>query len=117
MEFDFSTLKTMPMSIKLDIGASSYYSEIASINTLDNLLMQNKITILQYLERIPDGYIPARRELINEIRQQMQSLPSPMPEQGGSPAEEAEAPEIPMGGGYSALQRKINETGTTEGLV
>lgn len=117
MEFDFSTLKEMPMSIKLDIGASSYYSEIASINTLDNLLMQNKITILQYLERIPDGYIPARRELINEIRQQMQSLPAPTPEQGGSPAEEAEAPEIPMGGGYSALQRKINETGTTEGLV
>ena len=35
---------------------------------------------------------------------------------GGAPAAE-EAPEIPMGGGYSALQRKINETGTTEGLV
>ena len=109
------------MTLKLDIGASSYYSEVASLNTLDNLLQQRQITTLQYLERVPDGYIPGRRALIDEMKRQM--LAPPMPPAapagaGGGPVMEAGAPpEIPTGGGYSALQRKINEAGTTAGLV
>ena len=67
-EFDFGTLRTMPVALKIDVGASAYYSEIASIQTLDNLLAQGKIDIVQYLERIPDGYISDRRGLINEIK-------------------------------------------------
>lgn len=123
MPFDFSILKDMPMNIKLDVGASSYYSEIASIQTLDNLLKMGKITIIQYLERIPDGYIPARRELIQELkeqeRQQLQAMQnaSGPPINGGNISGEAEKPEIPTGGGYSALQRKVNDTGTTAGMV
>ena len=35
----------------------------------------------------------------------------------GQVAGEMEKPEIPTGGGYSALQRKVNETGSTEGMV
>lgn len=112
-KFDFNELKKMPVWIKLDVGASSYYSEIASIQTLDNLLQQNKITTKQYLERIPDGYIPARRELINEIEQMEQMQAQQMQASQAAPSE----PELPTGGGYSALQRKINETGTTEGLT
>lgn len=125
MEFDFSKLKDMPVAMKLDVGASSYYSEIASIQTLDNLLKMNKISTLQYLERIPDGYIPSRRELITELKEQErqamqmqaqmpgnQQLPDETPVTG-----ESERPEVPSGGGYSALQRKVNETGTTEGIV
>lgn len=123
MPFDFSQLKTMPMKMKLDIGASSYYSEIASIQTLDNLLKMNKITLAQYLDRIPDGYIPGRRELIEEIKNQeraAQMMQSGMMQQNpgnGEVATDASKPEIPTGGGYSALQRKVNETGTTEGLI
>lgn len=123
MPFDFSVLKDMPMHIKLDVGASSYYSEIASIQTLDNLLKMNKINTMQYLERIPDGYIPARRELIQELkeqeRQQLQAMmgASQSPANGDNVSGDAEKPEIPTGGGYSALQRKVNETGTTAGMV
>ena len=126
MPFDFKTLKDMPMSLKLDVGASSYYSEIASIQTLDNLLRMNKITTLQYLERIPDGYIPARRELIDQMKEQeaaaaraAQAAQMGGAQNGGSDpvAGEMEKPEIPTGGGYSALQRKVNETGSTEGMV
>ena len=111
--FDFSTLKDHPMSLKLDVGASSYYSEIASINTLDNLFIQAKaIDLVQYLERIPDGYIPDRRGLIQDIKnaQQQQMAMQAQAPQGNKPiamAPEAEA--LPSGGGYSALQRKINE--------
>ena len=126
MQFDFSQLKDMPMHIKLDIGASSYYSEIASIQTLDNLLKMGKIDTIQYLERIPDGYIPGRRELINELKeQQRNALAMQAQIQQGSPQNPGGAPvagdttkdEIPTGGGYSALQRKVNETGTTAGMV
>ena len=66
-EFDFGIFKSLPVSLKLDVGASSYYSEIAGIQTLDNLLARGKIDVRQYLERIPDGYIPDRRGLISEI--------------------------------------------------
>lgn len=126
MQFDFSQLKDMPMHIKLDIGASSYYSEIASIQTLDNLLKMGKIDTVQYLERIPDGYIPGRRELINELKEQQRNAMAMQAQmQQGAPQNPGGAPvagdttkdEIPTGGGYSALQRKVNETGTTEGMV
>ena len=124
MEFDFSLLKQHPMILKLDAGASSYYSEIASMNTLDNLLMNGHITILQYLERIPDGYIPARRALISEImRTTQQPQQGQAPVMPGQPAGGAEnldlgaKPEIPTGGGFGALQRKVLVSGTTEGMV
>lgn len=126
MQFDFSQLKDMPMHIKLDIGASSYYSEIASIQTLDNLLKMGKIDTVQYLERIPDGYIPGRRELINELKEQQKNAMAMQAQmQQGAPQNPGGAPvagdttkdEIPTGGGYSALQRKVNETGTTAGMV
>ena len=121
-QFDFGSLKKHPMLLKLDIGASSYYSEVASLNTLDNLLQQNRISAVQYLDRVPDGYIPGRRALIEEMRR-LEAQQQMMPEQGGAapggpPAIDSGAePPLPIGGGYSALQRKINETGTTNGLV
>ena len=121
MEFDFSQLKDHPMKLKLDVGASSYYSEIASIQTLDNLLQMGHITPVQYLERIPDGYIPARRALINEMKQAMaqtQQLPLSTPGNvEGDIAEQGGLPDIPTGGGYSALQRKVNLTDSTSGMV
>lgn len=127
MEFDFGILKDMPMALKLDVGASSYYSEIASIQTLDNLLKMNKISVIQYLERIPDGYVPGRRDLILELKEQekqaMQMQAAMLPgggqqlPNGENVAGEQAKPDIPTGGGYSALQRKVNETGTTAGMV
>jgi hypothetical protein len=127
MEFDFKVLKDMPMALKLDVGASSYYSEIASIQTLDNLLKMNKISVIQYLERIPDGYVPGRRDLILELKEQekqaMQMQAAMLPgggqqiPNGENIAGEQAKPDIPTGGGYSALQRKVNETGTTAGMV
>ena len=49
VDFDFSILKDIPMCMKLDVGASAYWSEIASVQTLDNLLMQGKIELVDYL--------------------------------------------------------------------
>ena len=109
VEFDFSILNEIPLSLQLDVGASSYWSEIAAVQTLDNLLMQNKINLDDYLERIPEGYVSKKQELIDKIRgAQMSSM-------GGG----ASAPlldmnqQIPVEGGkgYGELQRALNTTG------
>ncbi|MCD8374907.1 MAG: hypothetical protein LUC20_07440 [Oscillospiraceae bacterium] len=65
--FDFSLLRRAGLGLKLDVGASSYWSEIASLQMLDNLLLRDKISVVDYLERIPDGYIAKRGELIDSI--------------------------------------------------
>lgn len=66
-EFDFSKLKGMWLNIKADVGAASYFSEIASIQTLDNLLNAGRIEFIDYLKRIPDELIPQKQELINSL--------------------------------------------------
>ena len=40
---DFSVLKDMWYTVKTDVGESSYYSEVASLQTLDNLLNNGMI--------------------------------------------------------------------------
>lgn len=65
--FDFSKLKGMWLSIKTDVGSASYFSEIASLQTLDNLLNNGMIEFVEYLKRIPDELIPQKQELINSI--------------------------------------------------
>ncbi len=66
-DFDFSQLKETNLSLKLDVGASSYWSEIASMQTLDNLMMRGKIDLVDYLERVPDGYIVKKQELLDKL--------------------------------------------------
>ena len=66
-EFDFKKLKGMWLNIKADVGAASYFSEIASIQTLDNLLNAGRIEFIDYLKRIPDELIPQKQELINSL--------------------------------------------------
>lgn len=119
--FDYGLLNDMPMALKLDVGASSYWSEMASVQTLDNLLMQDKITIEEYLERIPDGYIPKRQELIASHKQAAQQQMMQPEEQstGGTPETGAlvdlgQKTPIRGGGGFGDLQRKVMQTGTTE---
>lgn len=119
--FDYGILNDMPMALKLDVGASSYWSEMASVQTLDNLLMQDKITIEEYLERIPDGYIPKRQELIASRKQaaQQQMMQPEGSSTGGTPETGAlvdlgQKTPIRGGGGFGDLQRKVMQTGTTE---
>jgi hypothetical protein len=124
IQFDFKVLKTMPMKIKLDVGASSYYSEIQSLATLDNLLRLGAITPLQYLRRIPDGYIPMRGELVFELEEQQRKqeqmamaqmgietgpngAPSSLEASAPPEKDEAGKDEIPSTRGFSDLQRKV----------
>lgn len=107
--FDFSILNEIPMSLKLDVGASSYWSEITTVQTLDNLLMQGKIELVDYLERIPEGYVSKKQELIDKLQGMQAQM---MGQQSNSPVM-GQGTEIPVegGSGYGQLQRALNETG------
>ena len=107
--FDFSVLAEIPVSIQLDVGASSYWSEIACQQTLDNLLMQGKIELVDYLERIPNGYITKKQELIEKLKG-AQKLAQEAGA-GGPLLDTNEKIPIPTGKGNGALQRAVNETG------
>lgn len=68
VSFGFDRLQEVPLFIKLDVGASAYWSEIASMQTLDNLLKMGHIDLVDYLERIPDGYVAKRQELLSKYK-------------------------------------------------
>ena len=67
-EFDFSQLKNVALSMKIDAGATTYFGEIAMTQTLDNLRRDGTLDVIQYLERLPDKLIPRKKELIDELR-------------------------------------------------
>lgn len=71
---DFSKIRDLMLNLKVDVGPSSQISEITSVTTLDRLLGAEKITFLQYLERIPDGYIPSKEKLVEELRLKSREL-------------------------------------------
>jgi hypothetical protein len=72
VQYDFSIFKNEWLNVRADVGEASYWSEIASLQTLDTLLDKEKIDFVDYLERVPDEYIPQKQELIGKIKQQME---------------------------------------------
>ena len=108
--FDFSILKSIPLSIEQEVGASSYWSEMASMQTLDNLLMNNLITPEQYIERLPEGYISKKQELLSDFRAARLATP---PTSGTNMSVETTSENLPVegGSGNGALQRAVNAEG------
>jgi len=70
---DFARLRRETLRASVDIGTSSRFSQTALINTLDNLLREEKITFVQYLERLPEGIITNKAALLNEVRSNAES--------------------------------------------
>jgi hypothetical protein len=66
--FDFDVFKNLFLNLRADVGASSYYSEIAVTQTLDNLRQAGVLDVIQYLERVPDKLIPKKAELIDQLK-------------------------------------------------
>lgn len=109
-EFDFAQLEDCPMTIGLDVGASSYWSEVASMQTLENLLQLGLITVADFLERIPDGYVAKRQELLDKYKQKEMAalMPAATPESDEDIlAQDDTATEIPETSGNSELQREV----------
>ncbi len=67
--FHADRYKKLVINAKVDVGASTLWSESVVISTLDSLLVNNRITFQQYLERLPKGLIPDVTGLIEDQKQ------------------------------------------------
>jgi hypothetical protein len=65
--FDAARLKSCMWSVKIDVGAGTLWSEAATVQTLNSLLASGGITAKQYIERLPEGYLPMREMLLREL--------------------------------------------------
>ena len=97
--FDFAQFKHLWFNIRADVGATSYYSEIAMTQTLDNLRSAGVLDVIQYLGRVPDKLIPKKGELIDELKkaanQPKQTAGAEMPLQGGPLSEDKAVSSLP----------------------
>lgn len=73
---DFGIFKDLWLKLRVDVGASSCFSEIAMTQTLDNLRANGTLDVIQYLERVPDRLIPKKAELIDELKKAAQTQAS-----------------------------------------
>ena len=67
-DYDFGQFKHLWLNMRVDVGATTYFSEIAMTQTLDNLRKDGTLDLIQYLERVPDKLIPKKQELIEELK-------------------------------------------------
>lgn len=88
VEFDFSTLDDLQMSMRVDIGASSMYSEQLQVQTLNNIftsgIFDDPAKLAMYLEAAPERLIPARQKFKQYVEAYMRQLlqaqqPQPKP--------------------------------------
>ncbi len=77
IDFDFSIFKNLWFNLRTDIGASNRFDEIALTQTLDNLRRDGVLNSIQYLERLPDRFLPRKDELIAELRRNLLSNSHP----------------------------------------
>lgn len=111
--FDFSRIREIQLSIKQDVGASSYWSEMANVQTLENLLMNDRIDVIDFLERLPSGYLVKKQELIEKLKAKSMLPPAGAPNSGTGMSMETTSNQIPAqgGSGNGALQRALNREG------
>jgi hypothetical protein len=66
-EFDFGTLDELQMTMRVDVGASSLYSEQLQVQTASNLfttgIIDDPAKLAIYLKIMPEKYIPSRQIL------------------------------------------------------
>lgn len=96
-EYDFSELKHLYFSSRVDVGAGSVYSQAAMLQTLDNMRKEGVLEMVDYLERVPDSVVPRRQELIQKLKT------AAAQQNSGVPAGNA-LPSDGMGGGMGNSQ-------------
>lgn len=91
--FDFDALEFSAMEINVEVGAASYWSELAQSTTMSNLYDRGMLPdMLTFFEAIPPRSLPNKRQIIRKLREKMerdalaaQQMPAPEPEQAVQP--------------------------------
>lgn len=62
--FNGAEYKDVKFNVRVDVGASSHWSEVTMLNMLNEWLRGGNISFVEYLERLPKGYITDIDKLI-----------------------------------------------------
>jgi len=65
-DFDGSKYGDLQWRVKVDVGASTHWSEVTAIQTMTNFLQAKEMTFVEVLERLPNGIIPMREKLMQD---------------------------------------------------
>jgi len=104
LPFDGARYKDFIVSVKVDVGASTLWSEAQSIRTLDNLFDRQIIDSVQYLKRIPKGIVPDVTGLIKEMQQANQIEQTA--NESGQPTEQSD---LDVSSVLSALPQELQD--------
>lgn len=66
LEYTGTDYQDIYLRTSIDVGASTQYSELISMEVLDRLRERDDINIVQYLKRYPKNIIPEQQKLIEE---------------------------------------------------
>lgn len=74
VNFDFRGIDFDSFETKVNVGQTTYWSELMAIQTMDALFSKGILTdAVTYLESLPDGFVPHRTEIIDKIKEQQQA--------------------------------------------
>lgn len=77
LPFNGDRYRDLLISVKVDVGASTLWSESQSIRTLDNLFDRQVIDAAQYLKRLPKGVVPELSGLLRELEVKREEAEKP----------------------------------------
>ena len=87
--FDFAGLSGYTLEFGVDIGAAAYWSEMTSIQSLDNLYAKQLVDPVTYLESIPSSALPSKSRIVKEAREKQEAAEQAAQQQSsGMPSQE-----------------------------
>ena len=92
--FDAARYKNLIITARIDVGASTIWSEAVSISNLNGLLSAQQISFIEYLERLPKGLIPDVGGLLNSRKEQAAAQQQAMVQQQDMMQQAAAQPEV-----------------------
>ena len=71
---DYSGFNDVNYSLNVDVGASSYFSELIQMQTMDNLLQLGLVDEIIYLESAPNKYIPNKAKIVQAAKDRKEQM-------------------------------------------
>ena len=71
--YDFDRLSDYPLEFNVDIGTAAYWSEMTSIQSLDNLYAKQLVDPVTYLESIPSSALPSKSRIVKEAKEKQEA--------------------------------------------
>jgi hypothetical protein len=117
--YDFSRLKRLFLNVRVDVGSSTAYSEIAMMQTLDNLRTAQMIDVIDYLERVPDKLIPRKQELVDKLKREQSKLDgmpagTALPDSRTEQQTDSVMQQINANGGSTSQKKGSGKTGSSQ---